>query len=140
MYVSNKGRREGKFPNLAVNNLIGHADFQVKFTAALAAGERVDVANIDLINVPYYAAIGALEDMTDFLKSQPYYDQLNGPMLALGSYDGTHFAAPNAADASDVTAALLHSLGSPFASISYFVITLLSEILLNQNMMSLILG
>ena len=61
---------------VAVNNLIGHADFQVKFTAALAAGERVDVANIDLINVPYYAAIGALEDMTDFLKSQPYYDQL----------------------------------------------------------------
>ena len=85
---------------VAINNLIGHADFQVKFTAALAAGERVDVANIDLINVPYYAAIGALEDMTDFLKSQPYYDQLNGPMLALGSYDGTHFAAPNAADVS----------------------------------------
>ena len=85
---------------VAVNNLIGHADFQIKFTAALAAGERVDVANIDLINVPYYAAIGALEDITDFLKSKPYYDNLNAPMLSLGTWEGTHFAAPNAADVS----------------------------------------
>ena len=63
---------------VAVNNLIGHADFQVKFTAALAAGERVDVAAIALIYVPYYASIGALEDMTDFLKGKDYYNNLNG--------------------------------------------------------------
>ena len=85
---------------VALNNLIGHADFQVKFTAALAAGERVDVANIDLINVPYYAEIGALEDMTDFLKSKDYYDKLLKGMLALGTNNGRHFAAPNAADVS----------------------------------------
>ena len=30
---------------VALNNLIGHADFQVKFTAALAAGERVEECN-----------------------------------------------------------------------------------------------
>ena len=85
---------------VALNNLIGHADFQVKFTAALAAGERVDVANIDLINVPYYAEIGALEDITDFLKSKDYYDKLLKGMLALGTNNGRHFAAPNAADVS----------------------------------------
>ncbi len=94
-----KMKAEGK-DIVAVNNLIGHADFQIKFTAALSAGERVDVANIDLINVPYYAAVGALEDMTDYLKEQPYYDKLNKAMLALGSHDGQHFAAPNAADVS----------------------------------------
>lgn len=85
---------------VAVNNSIGHADFQIKFTAALSAGERVDVANIDLINVPYYAAAGALEDMTDFLKGLPYFDKLNKAMMALGTHDGRLYAAPNAADVS----------------------------------------
>ncbi|MCP4383988.1 MAG: sugar ABC transporter substrate-binding protein [Hyphomicrobiales bacterium] len=85
---------------VAVNNYIGHADFPIKFTAALSAGERVDVASIDLINVPFYASQGALEDITDFLKEQPYYDTLNQAQLHLGTIDGRHFAAPNAADVS----------------------------------------
>ena len=78
----------------AVNSVLG-GDFVPKFTAALAAGERVDVAAIDLIYVPYYASIGALEDMTDFLKGKQYYKNLNGPMMHLGSVDGKHYAAPN---------------------------------------------
>ena len=78
----------------AVNSVLG-GDFVPKFTAALAAGERVDVAAIDLIYVPYYTSIGALEDMTDFLKSKDYYENLNGPMMHLGSLDGKHYSAPN---------------------------------------------
>lgn len=85
---------------VAINNLIGHADFPIKFTAALLAGERVDVAAIDLINVPFYASQGALLEMTDFLKSQPFYGELNAAQLALGSLGDQHFAAPNAADVS----------------------------------------
>lgn len=84
----------------AVNNLIGHADFPIKFTAALSAGEQVDVAAIDLINVPFYASQGALLDITDFLAAEPYFENLNGAQLALGTVDGQHFAAPNAADVS----------------------------------------
>ncbi len=58
------------------------------------------MVNIDLVNVPYYAAVGALSDMTDFLKGKTYYDKLNKAMLALGTLEGKHFAAPNAADVS----------------------------------------
>ena len=66
-----KMEREGR--TLRAKNLtIGGGDFTLKFTAALKAGERIDVANIDLIYVPYYAAIGALQDITDFLVNEPY--------------------------------------------------------------------
>ena len=57
----------------AVNTVLA-GDMITKFTAALAAGERVDVVALDLIHVPYYASIGALEDMTDFLKGKDYYN------------------------------------------------------------------
>ena len=88
-----KMEREGR--TLRAKNLtIGGGDFTLKFTAALKAGERIDVANIDLIYVPYYAAIGALQDITDFLVNEPYYDKLNKPMMNLGRYEGKYYSIP----------------------------------------------
>jgi|TARA_B110000003_G_scaffold184249_1_gene183169 multiple sugar transport system substrate-binding protein len=85
----------------AVNTVLA-GDMITKFTAALAAGERVDVVALDLIHVPYYASIGALEDMTDFLKGKDYYNNLNAAMLHLGTINGEHYAAPNNLDISGI--------------------------------------
>ena len=94
-----KMKSEGK-DITAVNNLVGYDDYQTKLTAALSAGQQVDIANIDLVNVPHYSELQAFVDMTDFLKGKDYYEQLSKPMMHLGEWEGKQFAAPNAADVS----------------------------------------
>lgn len=97
-----KMQAEGK--DIQVNtNVVPLNSFAPAFSAALSAGEPIDLVSIDLILVPYYSKIGALTDITDFYNSLPYKDELNSAMLHLGQYDGKTFGLPNAADVSAIS-------------------------------------
>lgn len=76
------------------------ADFVTKFAAAIAGGEAPDIAAIDLIYTPAFAAEGQLVDITDKVQALPYLDDLSPAHVALGTYDGRNYAVPFAAEGS----------------------------------------
>ena len=47
-------------------------DFVQKFTTAVASGNAPDVASINLIDLPYYASVGALTNITSLAHSLSY--------------------------------------------------------------------
>ncbi len=94
-------RMEKEGRNLRVNvNVVQLDTFTPAFSAALAAGEPIDLVSIDLVMVPFYSSKGAFHDITTKVEALPYKQHLNKAMLDLGKKDGRIFAVPNAADVS----------------------------------------
>ena len=80
--------------------VIPSGEFVTKMGAAIAAGEPPDIASIDLIYTPAFAAAGQLVDITDFVKELPYADTLTPAHMALGMYEGRNYAVPTGVDGS----------------------------------------
>ncbi|MCA0457919.1 MAG: sugar ABC transporter substrate-binding protein [Chloroflexi bacterium] len=76
------------------------SEFVTKFAAAIAGGEAPDIAGIDLIYTPAFAAEGQLVDITDKVQALPYLDDLSPAHVALGTYEGRNYAVPFAAEGS----------------------------------------
>ncbi len=92
-------------------------DFVEKFTTAVASGNAPDVASINLIDVPYYASVGALTNITSLAHSLSYIHDLSPAHLQLGTYKGDLYALPFSGD----------------ASVLYYNTTLFKEAGLNPN-------
>ena len=75
-------------------------EFVLKFNAAMSSGERIDIVAMGTNDLPNYAAMGALTDITDFVTGFDYFDNLNPIHLKQGTLDGRYYAIPNAADVS----------------------------------------
>ena len=56
--------------------VIPSGEFVTKMGAAIAAGEPPDIASIDLIYTPAFAAAGQLVDITEWVRQLPYADDL----------------------------------------------------------------
>ena len=69
-------------------------EFVTKMGAAIAAGESPDIASIDLIYAPAFAAAGQLLDITDRVDALPYADDLIPAHSELGTYLGRKYAVP----------------------------------------------
>ena len=69
-------------------------EFVTKMGAAIAAGESPDIASIDLIYAPAFAAAGQLLDITDWVDALPYADDLIPAHSELGTYLGRKYAVP----------------------------------------------
>ncbi len=80
--------------------VIPSAEFVTKMGAAIAAGDPPDIASIDLIYTPAFAAAGQLVDITEWVRALPYADDLTPAHMALGLYEGRHYAVPTAVDGS----------------------------------------
>lgn len=65
-----------------------------KYAAAVAAGNAPDALSIDLIYTPAFAAAGQLEDVTEWAKGLPYFDQLAPSHVRLGSYEDRVYGMP----------------------------------------------
>ena len=80
--------------------VIPSGEFVTKMGAAIAAGEPPDIASIDLIYTPAFAAAGQLVDITDFVRELPYADTLTPAHMELGMYEGRNYAVPTGVDGS----------------------------------------
>lgn len=74
--------------------------FVQKFTTAVANGNAPDVASINLIDLPYYASVGALANITSMAHSLSYFSDLSKAHLQLATYKGQLYALPFSGDAS----------------------------------------
>lgn len=92
-------------------------NFVQKFTTAVASGNAPDVASINLIDLPYYASVGALTDITSLAHSLSYFTDLSPAHLQLATYKGSLYALPFSGD----------------ASVLYYNTTLFKEAGLNPN-------
>ena len=80
--------------------VVPSGEFVTKMGAAIAAGEPPDIASIDLIYTPAFAAAGQLVDITDFVRELPYADSLTPAHMELGMYEGRNYAVPTGVDGS----------------------------------------
>ena len=80
--------------------VVPSGEFVTKMGAAIAAGEPPDIASIDLIYTPAFAAAGQLVDITDFVRGLPYADSLTPAHMELGMYEGRNYAVPTGVDGS----------------------------------------
>ena len=80
--------------------VIPSGEFVTKMGAAIAAGDPPDIASIDLIYTPAFAAAGQLVDITDFVRALPYADDLTPAHMELGMYEGRNYAVPTGVDGS----------------------------------------
>ena len=71
-----------------------------KLGAAIAAGAGPDGAALDLIYMPTFASTGSLEDITSFIKAQPYFAALSPSHIRLATYKGEIYGVPLLPDAS----------------------------------------
>lgn len=71
-----------------------------KYATAAAGGSAPDIIGLDLIYTPAFAAAGQLEDITDFAKGLPYFDQLSKAHIEAGSYNGKIYGLPLLAEGS----------------------------------------
>lgn len=65
-----------------------------KYATAIAGGQAPDALSLDLIYNPSFSASGQLEDLTDWAKKLPYFDQLAKSHVRLGSYEGKVYGLP----------------------------------------------
>ena len=75
-------------------------NFVQKFTTAVASGNAPDVASINLIDLPYYASVGVLTNITTLAHSLSYLKDLSPAHLQLATYKGSLDALPFSGDAS----------------------------------------
>lgn len=80
--------------------IIPAAQFVQKFGTAAASGTAPDVASIDLVYLPYFASVGALEDITDLTTELDYYEDLSPAHRRLAEYEDAVYALPFTAEAS----------------------------------------
>ncbi len=80
--------------------IIPAADFVTKFAASIAGGQAPDIAAIDLIYTPAFAAEGQLEDITDKVQALPFLEDLSPAHMTLGTFEGRNYAVPFAAEGS----------------------------------------
>ena len=80
--------------------VIPSGEFVTKMGAAIAAGEPPDIASIDLIYTPAFAAAGQLVDITEWVRQLPYADDLTPAHMELGMYEGRNYAVPTGVDGS----------------------------------------
>lgn len=81
-------------------DIIPNAELVQKYATAAAGGTAPDGLSLDLIYTPAFAAAGQLEDITDWAKSLPYFDQLSPAHVKTGSYKGRIYGLPFSADSS----------------------------------------
>ncbi len=67
---------------------------------ALSSGKTPDIVSMDCVLIPYYASIGALEDITDQFNGLEYKDSFSGGLLELASFENRQYAVPFAPDLS----------------------------------------
>ena len=80
--------------------IIPAANFVQKLGTAASSGTGPDVSSIDLVYAPYFASVGALEDITGLADSLPYKDALSPSHRRLGTYEDVTYALPFTAEAS----------------------------------------
>ncbi|GAA1841574.1 ABC transporter substrate-binding protein [Microlunatus capsulatus] len=80
--------------------VIPAASFVQKLGTAASSGSGPDVASIDLVYAPYFASVGALEDITELADALPYKDALSPSHRALSTWEGQTYALPFTAEAS----------------------------------------
>ena len=88
-----------KNPDVVIN-IVQPSDMSDQFALALSSGETPDIVSIDCVLVPYFASIGALEDITDRFNALEFKDSFSGGLLDLAKYDGAQYAIPFAPDVS----------------------------------------
>ncbi len=71
-----------------------------KFGTSFAAGEAPDALSLDLIYHPQLTEAGLCEDLTDYVKTLPYFEHLSKSHVRLASRDGRIYGLPYAADVS----------------------------------------
>ncbi|TAH71571.1 MAG: ABC transporter substrate-binding protein [Anaerolineaceae bacterium] len=67
---------------------------------ALSSGKTPDIVSIDCVLIPYYASIGALEDITSQFNNLEFKDSFTGGLLDLAKYQENQYAVPFAPDVS----------------------------------------
>ena len=75
-------------------SIIPNAEIIPKYGAAAAGGTAPDALSLDLIYTPAFSAAGQLEDITDWAKSLPYFDQLSPAHVKTGTYKGRIYGLP----------------------------------------------
>ena len=80
--------------------LVPQRDFMTKFGVSLAGGVVPDLVAVDLIYAPRFTSIGQLTDITELLRSLPYYDAFIPSHIRLSSWGGRNYGLPFAAEAS----------------------------------------
>lgn len=75
-------------------------NFVQKLATAVASGTGPDVASIDLVFLPHFASLGALQDITDLANQLPYKDDLSPSHRRLAEYNDRTYALPFSAEAS----------------------------------------
>lgn len=80
--------------------LVPQRDFMTKFGVSLAAGIVPDLVAIDLIYVPRFTSSGQLTDITDLVRSLPFYESLVPSHVRLSSWGGRNYGLPFAVEGS----------------------------------------
>ena len=81
-------------------SIIPNAGIIPEISPRRPAAARPDALSLDLIYTPAFAAAGQLEDITDWAKSLPYFDQLSPAHVKTGTYKGRIYGLPYSADSS----------------------------------------
>lgn len=71
-----------------------------QLSLALSSNEAPDIVSLDCTKVPYFASIGAFEDITDKYEALDYKDTFSEGMVKSGQLDGKTYALPFAPDVS----------------------------------------
>ena len=80
--------------------LLPSGNYVQKLGVAVAGGAGPDLASIDLVYVPFFAASGVLADITDRAAGLDELDLLSRTHLDQGMYEGRRYALPFTGDAS----------------------------------------
>ncbi|MBV9808544.1 MAG: sugar ABC transporter substrate-binding protein [Solirubrobacterales bacterium] len=75
-------------------------NFVQKFGIAVAGNSGPDLASIDVVYVPQFAAVGVLSDITARAHALPYFNQFDHSHIRNGTYRGRLYALPFSGDAS----------------------------------------
>ncbi len=81
-------------------DLIPASNFVQKFGTAVGSGSGPDVVSIDLVYLPYFSSVGALEDITDRANTLSYKSGLDPAHMRLATYKGKLYALPFTSEAS----------------------------------------
>lgn len=81
-------------------DIIPNAELVQKYATSAAGGTAPDGLSLDLIYTPAFAAAGQLEDITDWAKSLPYFNDLSPAHVKTGTYKDRIYGLPFSADSS----------------------------------------
>jgi len=81
-------------------DIIPNAEIVQKYATSAAGGTAPDGLSLDLIYTPAFAAAGQLEDITDWAKSLPYFNELSPAHVKTGTYKDKIYGLPFSADSS----------------------------------------